>query len=644
MSESAAMVKVEEARSAAAHREWHRAYDLFVAADGVSALGVDDLEAMAEAAWWTGRLDAAIGARERAYSACTSSGDVSRGARLAVDIAYDQFAMLSRALGTGWVRRAKELLDGHTEVAAHGHLARIEAMIAFEMDSDFERSLGLVRQAAEIARRVRDRDLEMLALHDQGRNLAAMGTVDEGMALMDAAMVAAVGGELGPLATGKIYCNMISICQKMADYGRAGDWTEAARRWCEREGHNSGFPGLCRVHRAEIMRLRGAWTEAEQEARRACTELEHFVGYSGEALHEVGEIRMRLGDLVGAEAAFRQALECGRRPVPGLAQLRLVQGKPEAAAALLDEALASTTLGPLDRARLLPARIEVAVEEGDLESAAAAASELESIAASFSTTALKAVATQSRGLVALASGDPSGAAAALAEAGRLWLEVDLPYEAARARLAKGRALLAAGSLDLAEMELQAARSVFLRLGARLDAVEVDHILGDRPSAGRRLRTLMFTDIVESTRLIETIGDTAWEHLARWHDETLRDLFSRHGGSEIDHAGDGFFVEFDDASSATACASAVQRALDEHRRRNGFAPMVRIGIHCAELSGGLKGRGVHMAARIAGSAGGGEIVASREAADAAGLTANSETRFLDLKGFDGPVEVITVSWS
>src|SRR3989442_4249054 len=171
------------------------------------------------------------------------------------------------------------------------------------------------------------------------------------MALIDEAMAAAVSGELGPEVTGRIYCNMMGTCEKLADYQRGAEWSEAAGRWCELHAE-SGFPGICRVHRAEIMRLRGSWSDAESEALHAADELQGFYHIAaGEAFYEVGEIRLRMGDLTRAEEVFRQAHELGRDPLPGLALLRLARGKLEVARGLIDRAVADRPAGALDRAR-----------------------------------------------------------------------------------------------------------------------------------------------------------------------------------------------------------------------------------------------------------------------------------------------------
>jgi class 3 adenylate cyclase len=353
-----------------------------------------------------------------------------------------------------------------------------------------------------------------------------------------------------------------------------------------------------------------------------------------------------MGDLEASEDAFRQAHQKGRDPQPGLALLRLAQGRVEAAQAAIRRAVDETTIR-LDRAKLLPAAVEIAVTAGDLQFARAGTDELDSIAEEFRSPALHAEAAMCRGSVEMAEGNPASACRSLKRSWQLWQEVDAPYEAARARMLLGAAYRAQGDEEAAVLELQAARAAFERLGAALDLRHVAELLAGAAPAARVTRTFMFTDIVRSTNLVEAIGDEAWEDLLRWHDRTLRGLIAEHGGEEIDHAGDGFFVAFDSAEAAADCAMAIQRTLAEHRRSHGFSPQVRIGLHAAEatqLAGDYRGKGVHVAARVGALAEAGEILATRETVSGdAGRLSICDPRAVTLKGISEPVEVVTVEW-
>jgi class 3 adenylate cyclase len=638
-------------RDALRRHAWREAFEQLRAADSAGPLSPEDLELLAEAAEWIGRLDDCIAARERAHAGYLDRGNPRRGGFLALLLTYDHFKKGQGSLATGWLRRAERLLEPERDSVEYGHLLRARGLIAKDPDE----ALAHARAAHDIATRSGDRDLAALELQEQGRLLIAKGEVAEGLALLEEAAVAAVSGELSPFTTGIIYCNAIDVCRRLADYRRASEWTDAAQRWCERQGI-LGFPGACRVHRAGILRLRGAWADAVREAAQACEEMRPYnMSVTAEAFYELGEIRLRLGDLAGAEEAFRQAHELGRDPQPGLALLRLAEGKVEAARTAIRSALADDSHDRLGRGQLLPAQVEIALAADEPEVARAAADELEAIAGVYRTPALEAAAACARGLVQLATGDHAEARRSLRASCRIWQQLEAPYETARARTWLAAAHRAGGDPETATLELRAARASFERLGATLDTARVVAMLAGEtparaagPEPGRaETRTFMFTDIVRSTQLIEAIGDEAWADLVRWHDKTLRALFASHGGEEVDHAGDGFFVAFPTAGPALACSVAVQETLVEHRRRQGFAPQVRIGLYAAPAQRqgrAYRGRGVHIAARIAAVAEAGEILVSRDtvATRPPGITL-SAPRAVMLKGLSEPLEVVSIAW-
>ncbi|HET7685642.1 MAG TPA: adenylate/guanylate cyclase domain-containing protein [Candidatus Limnocylindria bacterium] len=640
------------ARTAADQRRWSEAAELFLRADAEAPLGPADLDRLAEASWWTGELDRSIAARERSYSGHLAAGDRVRAAGAALGLANDHSHRLATSTATGWVRRAERLLEGEPESGEHGLLARAHLNAAIGR-GDLDTALAEAERVLDLGARLGDANLEALGLQDRGRVLVAMGRTEEGLADLDEAIVAALSGELDPYPTAVVYCNATIACEDLTDYRRAGEWSDAARRWCERQSI-SGFPGMCRVRRAEIVRIRGDWVQAEAEARQACAELETFcLDYAGEGFYQIGEIRLRLGDHAGAEAAFRRSHELGRDPQPGLAMLRLATGNPAGAHELIQRALESPRATLLLRARMLPAAVEIALAADQRNAAAEAAEEMGTIATSLGTAAMRAAAAGSKGLVALASGDPGAAAEHFSEARRAWQEVEAPYEAARARMWLGEASLAAGRHEAAGLELHAALATFDALGAAPDAERARSLLSDPAAAQARLRgrrarrAFMFTDIVGSTQLIAAIGDEAWESLLAWHDQVIRQLSGERGGEEIHHAGDGFFLAFADAEAALSCAVAILRRFADHRRQNGFAPSVRVGIHVAEgikRAASYEGAGVHAAARIGSLAGPDEILVSRETlGEAGGRFRGSAPRAVELRGLEGSVEVVSVEW-
>ncbi len=456
---------------------WREAYEKLHAADARHELAPEWLERLAEAAWWIGLGEECIRARERAYAGYVADGDDRRAGRVAIALAEDYMHKLARAVSQGWLQRAERHVAGVAESVEHGWLARTRAMIAFESEGDLDKALALAHETMAIARRVGDADLQALALQDQGRILVAQGDSGAGLPLMDEAMAAVMGGRVGPRTTGRTFCNMMSLCGKLADYRRAGEWNEAARLWCEPHSE-SGYPGICRVHRAELLRLQGDWPEAEAQARRASEELSGFLDdAAAEAYYELGEVRLRMGDLAAAEELFRRAHELGRDPLPGLAVVRLAEGRAESAKALVERALAEPGLGRLDRARLLPALVNAALATGAVDRARAATKELGDTAQAYGTASLAAHAAVAQGSLALAEDRATEAATEFRRAARLWKDSDLPYEMARTRVLLAKAYRAAGNADDASLELHAAASSFERLGAISDARETAVLLG-----------------------------------------------------------------------------------------------------------------------------------------------------------------------
>ena len=456
---------LQRARAAFARTAWREAYDGLRAADAVGKLEAEDLDRLAEAAWWLSDGTACVRARERAYRQYVQRGEPRAAASVALALAEDHFHRLARSVGQGWLRRAERHLEGLPDAAERGWLYRLRFVIALEAERKPEEALVYADRALEIARRVGDTDLEALALLDRGRGLVALGQVKDGMALIDEAMAAATAGELTPRTTGRAYCNMMSTCERLGDFGRAAEWYDAAHSWSGPHA-DSGYPGICRVHRAGILRLRGSLREAEHEARRAAEELVDFLAdVAGEAFYELGEIRLRMGDFPRAEEMFSEAHSRGRDPQPGLALLRLAEGKSEAARSMIERVLIEPGLTGLDRAKLLPALIEIRVACGETAAAAEGVSELETITTTYTSPALVASAALARGRVVLAGGQAEQAVVHLRRACRIWAEIDLPIELAQTRVLLSRAYSALGNTDEAELEERTAQAAMDRIGA-----------------------------------------------------------------------------------------------------------------------------------------------------------------------------------
>lgn len=648
MTQNATDDLVARARDAFAANEWTSAYELFAEADRAGDLTVADLITYADATWWTGRVDEAQRLYERAYSAALDRNDSGSAARAALWLAW---ASEKRTpITAGWISNARRLLKDLPECEEHGMLSYVDTNIAVA-EGDLEGAYQHARRTEEIGSRVGSRNLLAMGLFDQGNVLIAQGKVDEGFSLLDEAMVAAVSGDLDPRVTGTIYCSMITTCTRLADYKRASEWTDAADRWCGRQSITV-FPGLCRVYRAAIMRLRGVWDRAETEARLASEQIgDASIPALAEAFYEIGEIRLRVGDFDAAEQSFREAHQLGRDPIPGMALLRLHKGDIRDATAMINRGVAEQTWDRLSLAHLLPAQVEIALAAGDVTLAREAADALAAIVETYSSTALRASSACTAGLVTLAEGDAETALASVRAGLRLWQEVDAPYEAAQARLTLASVYQALGDDAAAGLELDAAAAAFEKLGARPDLLKARALSRQaqpEPVAGsREQRTFMFTDIVRSTDLMEAMGEDAWQDCLNWHDARLRSLFAEHAGEEVKHGGDDFFVAFRDPDSALDCAVAIQQALNDHRRSAGFAPQVRIGLHeghATRRKDDYFGIGVNVAARIGAEAGAAEILTSCDTVAAAKKTIpTSDPRAVALKGISDPVEIVSVDW-
>jgi class 3 adenylate cyclase len=634
---------LEAGREAARKRAWRDAYELLQKADTDGLLGAADLEHLGEAAWWTGRLEEALEFRERAYAAYVEVGDPRRAALLAMTISGDHAKKGAVSVASGWLSRATRLLADEPEGIEHGHLALAHGTAAVMM-GELKPAQEHLAHAHDVATRFGDRNLEAMAMVFKGTVLVMSGQVSEGLSLLDEATAAAVSGELEPLATGMVYCVTIHSCQTLGDCGRAAEWTTAANRWCDRLDV-SGFPGACRVHRAEIMRLQGDWDRAEEQAVQACDELGgYFNLITAAGFYEIGEIRRRRGDFAAAEEAYGKASELGHNLQPGLALLRLTQGKVDAAAAAIKRELTDEGLDPLARARLLPAQVEIALAIGELGRARAAAAELEDIGDQYRvdgrrTPHLEGTLQLALGQIRLAERDFEGARSAFKAARSTWEKVGAPYETAQARMLLGIAYRGEGDEHSARDDIDAAKATFERLGAALDIQRAAELLGEAGTA----RTFVFTDIVDSTRLLEALGEEKWQKLLKWHDRLLREWIEEAGGEVIKQTGDGYFAAFGSSGAAIDAAIAIQRALDDEP----IAPDVRIGVHSGKAfhteDDDYAGQGVHMAARIGALAGGGEILVSTASLDGAGRFRLSEPRSETLKGFAEPVELAAVEW-
>ena len=476
--------ELERGRDAYARRLWSQAYELLLAADGSAPLRAVDLELLATAAYLLGRDDETALYLERAHHAHLEAGSALRAVRCAFWAGMTLLLRGELGPGSGWLGRAQRLLEREPEeTVEHGYLL---LPLAYERQAagDLAGAVETAERAAELGERFGDSDLFALAAHMRGHVLVMDGRIREGVALLDESMVAATSAVESPIVTGIVYCGVILACADAYDVRRAQEWTEVLSRWCDEQPDLVAFSGRCLVHRAEIKQLRGDWSDALEEARRAADRLGQGFNRpaTAQAFYRQGELHRLRGELDAAETAYLAASRYGFEPQPGLALLQLSQARNDAAGASIRRTLAESQERSR-RAALLPAQVEIALASDDLEVAREACEELEAIAGDYGSVLLAATAAHARGGVLVGEGlDPAGALASLRRASKAWDELAAPYEAARTRVLAGLACRALGDAEGAERELAAAYETFLRLGAAPDATRAESLLADSREA------------------------------------------------------------------------------------------------------------------------------------------------------------------
>jgi DNA-binding CsgD family transcriptional regulator len=456
------------AADAVARRDWQAAYDALV---GLPDQSPADLERLAEATWWLGRMQESIAHYTEAYRRHLDAGDVGGAGRTAFMLAIHTRLVGEAAQSAGWMSRAQRMLNDVPDCPEHGYGLYLQ--IAALMGSDLDAALAGAHRMQDLGRRFQDRTLVALGMYFEGRVRVKQARVPEGLALLDESMVAALSDELALFWTGAIYCGLMDACNELRDMRRAAEWTDATRRWCDPLPLASLYPGICRVHHAQVLQVRGSWEQAEEEALGACRDMVGIDVFAvADAYYEVGEVRRLRGDLAGAEAAYAHAHEHGRDPQPGLALLRLAQGNTSAAAAAIVAALAAGGGSRLERAGLHAAQVDIALAADAVELAAASADEVVACAEQYHSAGLRAEGNRCLGAVRLRQGRVVEAMGLLRLAFKDWQMLDVPYEGARTRMLMAEAYRALGDDEAATREQEAAQACFARLG----------VLQDRPSA------------------------------------------------------------------------------------------------------------------------------------------------------------------
>jgi DNA-binding CsgD family transcriptional regulator len=475
--DSARVDLLDRARLSYADRAWTEAHGAFAAADKAAPLEPSDLALFATTAYMLGKVSEMLATQERAYHAYLEQGEVLPAARTALWLATNLASRGKIPQASGWVELSERLLLAAPEDCVERGYLLMPRMLRHVGAGEFEDVVSVGAQAADIGRRFGDPDLTALAAQTQGRALLRLSRTDEGLRLLDEVMVSVTGSRLSPMVTGLVYCSVLEGCYETHAIRRAAEWTRSLTDWCGEQPDLVAFNDQCLAHRSEILRLQGKWAEAAREARRA-GELGARFGIAAQANYQLAEINRMRGDLAAADDAYHRVSLDGGDPMPGLALLRFAQGNPEAAFTSLSETLAEAN-DLFVEVQLLPAYIEVAVATGRLPEAKRAVEELSAAAGATRTDAHIAWAADAEARVALAENRITQAIGHLKRAKTIWQKLSIPYELARTRVDFGRSLRARGDTESANLELEAARAIFVELGATPDLRIVDDLL--RPS-------------------------------------------------------------------------------------------------------------------------------------------------------------------
>jgi DNA-binding CsgD family transcriptional regulator len=451
-----------------------------------------------------GRMDDYLAVLERAHLAHLDAGDHLAAARCAGWIGMWLAVRGEVGPAGGWFARSERLVEREERDCVERGWLLLPVTFRLMFGGDHPGAHEAAATAAAYADRFVDPDLAALARQLQGLSRIKQGSINEGLALLDEAMVSVTADSVSPIVAGIVYCGVIASCEEAFEVQRAQEWTNALTRWCEAQPQMVAFTGRCLAHRAGIMQLHGAWRDALAEAQLARERCEQAMNRAaaGQALYQQGELHRLLGDSESAEAAYKEASQFGREPHPGLALLRLAQDDVDSAKAAIRRALDETT-EPLNRAALLPAFAEIMLAAGEGDEARRASGELEEIAAGSGRPMLEAIAAHVRGVVELGDGAAQAALPPLRRAAELWRELDAPYELARVRTLVGLACRELGDSDTAALELDAARSAFAQLGAGPDLARLDSLTHAAPHglSARELEVLRHVAAGKTNRQI-----------------------------------------------------------------------------------------------------------------------------------------------
>ncbi|MFF2485637.1 LuxR C-terminal-related transcriptional regulator [Microbacterium sp. NPDC058062] len=496
---------LDAGRAAVADRRWADAWELLARVDARDGLGGSDLELLATAALLRGEAQASIDALSRAYAAHLSAGDTAGAARSAGWLALNLIEQGDFTNSVLWAARAMRIVNAMPEPGALAGFVRMAPAVGQLGSGNNAEAVHAFEEVLAIAECEADRELATLARLGLGKSLIESGAVSEGLGRLDQAMTSIAAGDVAPLPTGVIVCGAVSDAILAFDLDRAAAWTGVLGRWCIEQPQLIAFSGQYRALEAGLLLVRGAWTEASAAVELA---LSRFRAGDYRAIwgapYQHAELSRLRGAFHSAEESYRRAGESGWEPQPGLSLLHLALGRARRAQDEIRRSAAGAD--PLTRRYLLPAVAEVEIAAGDHDAARRAVEELRDASGTSATPMLDATIAATDARVLLAEGRTADALDAARTAVRAWDLVGAPYEAARSRVLAGRALHTIGEAEAAHEEFDAARTVFLALGAEPAVAELAAVMGDRRAGALTARELEVLRLVSTGLTNRRIGE------------------------------------------------------------------------------------------------------------------------------------------
>ncbi len=456
---------VEAGRAALARGSWDSARDFFSRAIAIAATPAA-YEGLGVAARYALDADVAFAAHEEGFRLARAAGEPDTAARLAVQLAYDAYAFRGVAEAVGWGERAAMLVEGRAPSVASAYVPFVRAYMALLAQHDPPTAISSASEAVRIAKEVGAVDVELLSVALGGLAMVASGRVADGMARLDAAAAAAVGGEMTDAdSIETVCCFVIDACKRVRDLERANEWCLRVREIAHRFGDRQMFT-VCRVHYADVLMWRGDLADAEAELEAAVAELGRLrPGRDADAIVRLAELRRRQGRTSEVAALLERATTHRLHAlVEGV--LALERGDAASACEAADRFL--RRVGETDRfERVAGLELQVCANlaTGDFATAARAATELDAIAETGINPALRAAALLARARLKAASGDAPAAVRFADDAADLFDGAGARYDAALARGELARCLRQAGEEQRARRAETAAADALAALGA-----------------------------------------------------------------------------------------------------------------------------------------------------------------------------------